>query len=220
MTLAKWAERLSAQRSWMDLRSYHSFSGSYDRVKLSVRRLGAATPHPFRPSARTAGHAAQVDDRTGALIVDGEGKRRKSYVFRVVVSHSRKGYSEATFTQTTEDFIRCLEDAFASFGGVPKTLVIDNLKAAVAHPDWFDPVLTPKVQSICQHYGTVILPTKPYMPRHKGKVESGVKYVKNNGLKGRTFTDVEDENRFLLDWEENVADRRIHGTTKRQVAKV
>ena len=43
----------------------------------------------------------------------------------------------------------------------------------------------PKVQSFCQHYGTVILPTKPYMPRHKGKVEAGVKYVKNNALKGR-----------------------------------
>ena len=60
---------------------------------------------------------------------------------------------------------------------MPKTLVIDNLKAAVLHPDWFDPELTPKVQSFCQHYGTVILPTKPRMPRHKGKVEAGVKYV-------------------------------------------
>jgi transposase len=104
-----------------------------------------------------------------------------------VLSHSRKGYSEATFSQTTEDFFRCLENAFAHFGGVPKTLVIDNLKAAVKHPDWFDPVLTPKVQSFAQHYGTVILPTKPYTPRHKGKVEGGVKYVQNNGLKGHTF---------------------------------
>ena len=75
--------------------------------------------------------------------------------------------------------------AFAYFGGVPKKLVIDNLKAAVAHPDWFDPEITPKVQSFAQHYGTVILPTKPYTPQHKGKVESGIKYVKNNwGLAG------------------------------------
>jgi hypothetical protein len=103
---------------------------------------------------------------------------------------------------------------------VPQTLVIDNLKAAVAHPDWFDLELTPKVQSFCRHYGTVILPTKPYMPRHKGKVESGVKYVKNNALKGHAFTSLEAENRHLADWERTVADTRIHGTTKRQVGKV
>lgn len=100
---------------------------------------------------------------------------------------------------------------------MPKTLVIDNLKAAVAHPDWFDPELTPKVQSFCRHYSTVILPTKPYMPRHKGKVESGVKYVKNNALKARRFVSLEEENRYLAYWERTVADTRIHGTTKRQV---
>ena len=100
---------------------------------------------------------------------------------------------------------------------MPKTLVIDNLKAAVAHPDWFDPELTPKVQSFCRHYGTVILPTKPYMPRHKGKVESGVKYVKNNALKAKAFTNLEEQNRCLANWERTVADTRIHGTTKRQV---
>ena len=113
-----------------------------------------------------------------------------------------------------------MENAFQAFGGVPKTLVIDNLKAAVAHPDWFDPELTPKVQSFCRHYGTVILPTKPYMPRHKGKVESGVKYVQANALKGRKFPDNEAQNRFLADWETNIADTRIHGTTKRQVGKL
>lgn len=58
------------------------------------------------------------------------------------------------------------------------------------------------------------------MPRHKGKVESGVKYAKHNALKGRKFSSLEEENRFLLHWEENVADMRIHGTTKQQVGKL
>lgn len=115
------------------------------------------------------GEQAQVDFGSGAPVIGPDGKRRKTHVFRVVLSHSRKGYSETTFTQTTDDFIRCLENAFAAFGGVPKTLVIDNLKAAVAHPDWFDPELVPKIQSFCRHYGTVILPTKPYMPRPRAK---------------------------------------------------
>ena len=67
------------------------------------------------------------------------------------------------------------------------------------------------------HYGWAILPTKPYTPRHEGKIESSVKYVKNNGLKGRSFTSLAEQNAFLDEWEESIADTRIHGTTKRQV---
>jgi transposase len=216
---AKMAEGLTARRIHQDLGGAASGVG-YDSVRRFIQRLGRTRPLPFRRMECAPGEEAQVDFGSGAAVVTPEGKRRRTHVFRIVLSHSRKAYSEATFTQTTEDFFRCLENAFAHFGGVPRTLVIDNLKAAVAHPDWFDPELTPKVQSFCRHYGTVILPTKPYMPRHKGKVESGVKYVKNNALKGHTFNSLEDQNRHLADWERTVADTRIHGTTKRQVGKV
>jgi transposase len=220
LILAKLDQGLSAQRIWQDLAADHQFAGGYDSVKRFVRGLGFAPAAPFRRMECASGEQAQVDFGSGAPIIGADGKRRKTHVFRVVLSHSRKGYSEATFTQTTEDFIRALENALAHFGGVPKTLVIDNLKAAVAHPDWFDPELVPKIQSFCRHYGTVILPTKPYMPRHKGKVESGVKYVKNNALKARTFTSLEEQNRHLAHWEQAVADKRIHGTTKQQAGKV
>jgi transposase len=218
--LAKLNQQLSAQRIWQDLVTETGFTGCYDSVKRFVRRLAGATPLPFRRLECRPGEEAQVDFGTGAPLVTPEGKRRKTHVFRIILSHSRKGYSEATLTQTTEDFFRALENAFAHFGGVPETLIIDNLKAAVAHPDWFDPVLTPKVQSFCAHYGTVILPTKPYTPRHKGKVEAGVKYVQSNALKRRTFTSLEQQNEHLADWERTIADTRIHGTTKRQVGKL
>ena len=62
------------------------------------------------------------------------GKRRRPHVFRFVVSHSRKGYSEASYRQTTEDFLRCMENAFWAFGGTPKVLVIDNLRAPSNSP--------------------------------------------------------------------------------------
>ena len=213
-------QQLTAQRIWQDLVAEHGFTGSYDSVKRFVRRLEQRTPLPFRRMECGPGEEAQVDFGTGAPVITPAGKRRKTNVFRIVLSHSRKAYSEATFTQTTEDFFRCLENAFAHFGGVPKTLVTDNLKAAVAHPDWFDPELTPKVQSFCRHYHTVILPTKPYTPRHKGKIESGVKYVKNNALKARQFASLQEQNLALADWERTVADTRIHGTTKRQVTRL
>jgi transposase len=73
----------------------------------------------------SAGEEAQVDFGTGAPIVTAEGRRRRPHVFRIVLSYSRKAYSEAVERQTTDTFLRCLENAFAYFGGVPRTLVID-----------------------------------------------------------------------------------------------
>jgi len=224
----KLEQGLSAQRIWQDLRDEHGFADGYQSVQRFVRHLQSARPLPFRRMECAPGEQAQVDFGTGAPVVIPEGqrlpagtksRRRKTHVFRMVLSHSRKAYSEVVYRQTAEQFIRCIENAFWYFGGVPQTLVIDNLKAAVTQADWFDPELNPKIQSFCAHYGTVILPTKPRTPRHKGKVERGVDYVQENALKRRTFSSLADQNRHLLDWETHVADTRIHGTTQKQVKK-
>lgn len=218
--LAKLEQGLSAQRIFQDLAYEHGFTASYSSVKRFVQRLDTSTPLPFRRMEPEPGAEAQVDFGTGAWIIEKGKKKRRSHVLRITLSNSRKSYSEPVFRQTTENFIRVIENAFRHFGGVTKTLVIDNLKAAVKKADWFDPDLNPKVLEFAKHYGFVILPTKPYMPRHKGKVESGVKYVKNNALKGRTFTSLAEEKRFLANWETHVADTRIHGTTKKQVRQM
>ena len=207
---------LSAQRIYQDLVSEQKFVGSYDSVKRFVRQLEAAHPLPFRRMESEPGQEAQVDFGQGAWVVE-DGHRRRPHVLRVVLSHSRKGYTEAFWRQTTENFVRGVENAFRHFGGVVRTLVIDNLRAAVKKVDWFEPELNPKVVSFCEHYGTVILPTKPAMPRHKGKVEAGVKYVQDNGLAGKQFAGLGAQNVHLAHWEETVADTRIHGTTRQQV---
>jgi transposase len=217
---AKRAQGLTARRICQDLVSEHGAQVGYDSVRRFLRKLGWTKPLPFRRLESAPGQEAQVDFGTGAPIVGADGKRRKTHVFRIVLSHSRKAYSEATYRQTTADFLGALANAFEYFGGVPQTLVIDNLKAAVKHPDWFDPELVPKVAAFAAHYGTVILPTKPYTPRHKGKVERGIDYVQENGLKGRKFANLEEQNRHLRHWEANVADTRIHGTTRRHVGQV
>jgi transposase len=207
---------LSAQRIYQDLMSEQQFAGSYDSVKRFVRQLGQAHPLPFRRIESEPGQEAQVDFGQGAWVVE-DGRRRRPHVLRVVLSYSRKGYTEVFWRQTTENFIRGVESAFRHFGGVTRTLVIDNLRAAVKKVDWFEPELNPKVVSFCEHYGTVILPTKPAMPRHKGKVEAGVKYVQANGLAGKQFAGLGAQNVHLAHWEETVADTRIHGTTRQQV---
>jgi len=200
--------------------SEHGFAASYSSVRRFLQHLGRTSPLPFRRMECTPGEEAQVDFGRGAPVETQRGRRRYPHVFRIVLSYSRKAYSEAVFRQTTESFIRCLENAFRRWGGVPRTLVIDNLRAAVSKADWYDPELNPKVEAFCRHYGTVILPAKPYMPRHKGKVERGIGYVRNNALKSRVFKSLAQENSHLRQWESQVADHRIHGTTRKQVKEL
>jgi transposase len=211
---------LTARRIWQDLVADHGYADGYQTVQRFIRRLGQSTPLPFRRMESNPGEEAQVDFGKGAPIVDSAGRRRRPHLFRIVLSCSRKAYSEVVLRQTTEQFLRCIENAFWHFGGVTHTLVIDNLKAAVSRADWYDPELNPKIESFCRHYQTTIVPTRPYTPRHKGKVERGVGYAQSNALKGRTFANLDEQNRFLAEWEATVADTRIHGTTRQQVGKL
>jgi len=210
---------LSIQRIYQDLVVQRQFAGSYFAVRRFVLHRVSSEELPFRRMECAPGQELQVDFGQGAWVIE-EGKRRRPHLFRGVLSHSRKAYSEAVWRQTSESFIRCLENAFRHFGGVTATVVLDNLKAGVIQADWYDPEINPKLEEFARHYGTVILPTKPAMPRHKGKVEAGVKYAQNNAVKGRKFDSLAAQNRFLSDWEKNVADTRIHGTTRRQVGKL
>jgi transposase len=211
---------LTCRRIWQDLVADHGFEGGYDSVKRFARGLGPPRPFPFRRLECGPGEEVQVDFGLGAPVVDEQGRRRRTWVFRVVLSHSRKGYSEAVFRQDTESFIRALENSFHHFGGAAQVTVIDNLRSAVSQADWYDPEINPKVREFALHYGTSILPTRPYTPRHKGKIERGIGYVKNNALKGRVFESLAAQNQHLLDWEAKIADTRIHGTTRKQVGKL
>lgn len=207
---------LTAQRIFQDLRDEVAFPGSYTSVKRFVRSLTAATPLPFRRMECAPGEEAQVDFGAGPWVIE-DGRKRRTHIFRITLSHSRKSYSEAVLRQSADSFIGALENAWHHFGGVPATLVVDNLKAAVTHADWFDPEIHPKLAAFARHYGFAILPTRPRTPRHKGKIESGIKYVKHNALKDRHITTLADLNRHLAHWEVSVADTRIHGTTKQHV---
>jgi transposase len=215
---AKLEAGLTAQRIYQDLLAEVGFRASYQSVKRFVRQLRQAQPERVWRIEVQPGEEVQIDFGTGAPVVDAQGQRRRPWVLRVVLSHSRKAYSEAVFHQTTENLIRCLENAFRSFGGVTKVLNLDNLRAAVHKADWCDPDLNPKLLSFCRHYGCALLPCLPRTPEHKGKTERGIGYLKGNALRGRTFTSLTAENEFLRHWEKTVADVRIHGTTRKQVA--
>src|SRR5262245_20759796 len=133
---------LSVQRIYQDLVCAHQFPGSYHSVRRFVLRLRPAVELPFRRLESAPGQELQVDFGQGAWVIE-NGKRRKTHLFRCVLSCSRKAYSEVVWRQTAESFIRCLENAFGHFGGVTATVVTDNLKAGVIQADWFDLDLNP-----------------------------------------------------------------------------
>lgn len=218
--VAKLEQGLSAKRIHQDLIREHGFAGEYHSVRRFVRRLGQGRPLPFRRMECAPADEAQVDFGKGAPVVRPGGRKKRPHLFRVVLSYSRKAYSEVVWRQDAETFLRTLENAFHQFGGVPRTLVVDNLKAAVLKADWYDPDLNPKIRSFAEHYGTTVLPTKPRTPRHKGKIERQVGYAQDNGLAGLEFASLADQNRHLSEWETSVADTRIHGTTRKQVGKL
>jgi hypothetical protein len=102
----------------------------------------------------------------------------------MVLSYSRKGYSEAVTRQDTETFLRCLENGLRSLGGSTLLLNLDNMKTAVLKADWFDPEINPKLADFCRHYGSGEWP-----------------YVRTNALKGRRFKSLSEEN--LCHWKAN-----------------
>lgn len=91
LIVAKVELGLSAQRIYQDLVSTHGFAASYHSVQRFVRRLGASRPLPFRRLECAPGEEAQVDFGSGIPITPADGKRRQTHVFRIVLSHSRKG---------------------------------------------------------------------------------------------------------------------------------
>lgn len=163
---------LTAQRIFQDLKAEVGFSGSYESVKRYVAKLRQADPVVQRIEVQP-GEEVQVDFGSGPTLKGADGKVRRTWVFRLVLSYSRKGYCEAVLRQDTETFIRCLENAFRAFGGSSLTINLDNLKAAVLKADWADPELNPKLADFARHYGTTVLPCLPRTPEHKGKVEPG-----------------------------------------------
>ena len=135
----------------------------------------------------------------------------------MTLCHSRHGYEEAVWDQKLETFLRLHEHAFRDFGGVPKVVRHDNLKAAVVRACFYDPDSHEVYLAFARHWGFTPLPTQPRHPQENGKQERSGGYVKGNALKGRRFDSLEAQNAFLRHWNRTIARLRIHGTTRRQV---
>src|SRR5882724_6413014 len=138
--------------------------------------------HRLSPTMRQvhpAGERLFVDyaGQTVELIDGRTGEVRTAQVFVAVLGASSFTYAEASWTQTLPAWIGAHVRALAFFGGVPRQIVPDKLKAGVLQANWHEPGLNPTYQDFATHYGTAILPARPRRPRDKAKVEVGVQVV-------------------------------------------
>ena len=198
------------------LRDRHGYGGSYSSVRRFVARLRPAEPRAVVRVQTAPGEEAQVDFGSAGKLVDPRtGRARTAYVFVMTLGSSRHQYAELVFDQKVATWLACHRRAFEWFGGVPRTVVPDNLKAAVLVASLHDPVLGEAYRRQAQHYGFLVSPTRPRTPEHKGKVESGVHFVKRSFLAGQQFADLPAANRALRHWIRERAGTREHGTTRR-----
>lgn len=216
------AKGRNATAIYQDLVEHHAYGGSYDAVKRLVRTIAPVDPPYAKCRFETApGVEAQVDYGEGAPTRDPRtGKYRKPRLFIMTLGYSRHSYRVTVPHSSKEVWCKLHEDAFAYFGGTPLTIRLDNLREGVITPDIYDPELNSLYAAMLAHYGVVALPCRPYTPDLKGKVESAVDHTQKTALKGRRFESIDEQNAYLLHWNERWAATRIHGTTKRQVREM
>lgn len=215
----------------VDLRQHHvemaaiwerlkerGFTGSYSAVRRFVRTLEPSLSEAFVRVETAPGEEAQVDfGYAGRMLDPHSGALRKAWAFVMLLAWSRFMYVEFVFDQSIATWLTLHRNAFAFFGGTPKRIVLDNLKAGITKACWDDPQVQLAYRECAEHYGFLVAPCRPRTPEHKGKVEQGgVHYVKRNFLGGRTPGSSTQANADVLDWCRTTAGQRIHGTTKQQ----
>lgn len=205
----------SAQQIFQRLRSEASYAGCLTVVKDYVRTVRPPRQKAFLTLTFTAGECAQVDWGEYGTIAVGNTRRKLSF-FVFVLCHSRMMYLEFTVSQTMEHFLAAHEHAFASLG-VPEKIMVDNLKSAVLRRLVGEaPLLNPRYLDFARHHGFKIKPCNVRAGWEKGRVESGVGYVKKNFLNGLELPDFSAIHVAARIWLDETANVRIHGETNRR----
>jgi transposase len=190
----------------------------YEGGETQVRTFVQSYRLPSQPQATRRfetepGEQAQVDWGYFGHIFH-QGRKRRLYAFLMTLGWSRAMYLEFTVSTKMPWWLRCHVHAFHYLGGVAREILHDNVKTAVVKRPgeggirWHQRYL-----DFADYYGFTPRACQPYRAQTKGKVESGVSYVRRNFWVGLDYVDLDDLNRQAMGWLETVANRRIHGTT-------
>lgn len=222
--IGNWLEQkdMTAKQIWRLLKEEEGLAVGYSSIKRYLKE-------EFNLEARratvrlevSAAQEAQVDFGYAGLMRDPQTQKdRKAWAFIMTLSYSRHRFVRFVFRQDSPTWIDSHQRAFEFFGGVPTTVVLDNLKSGVLQPDLYDPTLNFAYADLERHYGFVADPAKARTPRHKGKVERVVPVVRQQLLAGRRFQDITKANQRALSWCRDEIGQEIHGTTKRKPFEV
>jgi transposase len=206
--------RYSARILYQELKAGHGFAGSYETVKRFVaplRELAGSDALTQTRFETAPGQQSQVD--WGQVRVSFRHGPLALRIFVLTLGYSRRGFYWAYPDERLNQFLEAHERAFAHFGGLtaehlydrPRTVCYPNAEGRV--------VWNPTFKAFAEHWGFEPRLCRAYRAQTKGKVESGVKYVKRNFLPGRRFVDIVDFTEQLAEWNATVADSRVHGTT-------
>lgn len=185
---------------------------SYPSVKRYIRSsVAPATPKVTVRLETPPGQQAQVD--FGKIRVQLGETPRALWVFVMTLSFSRHRFVRFVERQDLPNWLDCHVRAFDFFGGIPQTVLLDNLKAGVVRPDLYDPTINRAYAELERHYGFVADPAKVATPQHKGKVERQMPVVRQQLIAGRSYRDLAELNDKALLWCREQIGREPHGTT-------
>jgi transposase len=208
------AVNYSARILFQELRATRGYLGGYDTVRNAVRPLRTEAAAAALTQCRfetDPGEQAQVD--WGQVRVPFAAATATVHVFVMTLGYSRRAWAEGYENERMGSLLAAHEHAFAHFGGRPAELLYDRMRTVTLKPAAEKAKWNPTFESFFRHWGFEPRLCRPYRAQTKGKVESGVKYVKRNFLPGRQFADLADFNDQLVAWLAEVADVRVHGTT-------
>ena len=212
--LAKYPD-LSAVRIREEIaRGPQGYTGSACVVRRYLRKVRPARGRVYQEVHYQPAQAMQVDWGECGRVQVGSTTRKVS-VFVAVLCYSRLLYIEFTLSQRKAEFYRGLVNALTFFGGSPRNLIFDNLKAAVLNGSGRSACFHPEFLALCGSFCLQPLACARRDPESKGIVEGGVRYVKHNALAGRADELVRFEDYLALAscWRDQVANVRQHQTT-------
>jgi transposase len=191
------------------------YRGKIGVVREYLRRIRPHGGRVYQEVFYEPGEAMQVDWGHCGRLQIGQTNRRVS-VLVAVLCYSRMIYIEFSLSQRKAEFYRALVHALEFFGGSPKKIIFDNLTTAVINGSGRHACLHPEFLALCGHFCMEPIACARRDPESKGRVESGVGYVKVNALAGRSeeLTSWDAYQRLATTWRDEVANVREHGTTK------
>ena len=212
----KWVEQeVQSKTIYQALQRNHQFTGSYSAVyrfccSIKPTLIKATSPMSFAPA-----EAAQVDFGSGPMLMDPmTGNPIKTWYFLMTLCWRPHQYATLVLNQNVDTWLACHQHAFESFGGVVGRVIIDNAKCAITKACARDPQVQSSYAECAEGYGFKIDACAPRDPQKKGRVESGIKYLKRNFQPLRELRELGDANRQLQRWVLHEAGNRIHGSTQ------